>query len=123
MPLTKIKTFISDLSNFLKNVAQDRRIPDRDKKVLLALIILVISPIDIIPDWIPIIGLLDDLFIIGIILDYFFEVLDPDTILSHYPWSMKSYVWLRRYASFLGTLTPRFVKKWLWKYTGSPYRS
>ncbi|RYZ75821.1 MAG: DUF1232 domain-containing protein, partial [Proteobacteria bacterium] len=46
--------FIRDLIQFVRNVAEDTRIPDRDKKVILAMLALIISPFDIIPDWIPI---------------------------------------------------------------------
>lgn len=85
---------IKKIIDFLKNVANDPRIPKRDKKVLLVLIALVVSPIDLIPDWIPIVGVLDDIVMIALILDYFFEILDTKilhiTILSI--WRV-SFIW------------------------------
>ena len=117
----KLKTFLKDTIQFLKNVANDPRIPDRDKTVLLALVALVLSPFDIIPDWIPILGLLDNVIILAIILDYFFERLDVQILLSHYPWGMKSFTWLRRLARMVSGLTPTFFKKWIWKYEKPPY--
>jgi uncharacterized membrane protein YkvA (DUF1232 family) len=116
-----MKKFITDLISFLKNTAADPRIPDRDKTVLLALIALVISPIDLIPDWIPIIGVLDDFFIISLVLNYFFETLDQKIILSHYPWGMKSYLRLKRFANMTSFLIPNWVKKSIWKYVPDPY--
>lgn len=113
--------FLKDLRDFLVNVANDERIPARDKKILLAMIALLISPFDIIPDWIPIFGLLDDLIILSIILDYFFQVLDSRILLSHYPWGMKSFARLRAIARFMQFFVPRFVKKRLWSYVGDPY--
>jgi uncharacterized membrane protein YkvA (DUF1232 family) len=113
--------FFSDLKKFLMDVANDERIPARDKKVLLTLIALIISPIDLIPDWIPIFGLLDDIIIMAIILDYFFRVLDGHILLSHYPWGMKSFARLRAIARALEFIVPRFIKKRLWKYVGEPY--
>ena len=86
-----MKKFIKDLTTFLTNTANDERIPERDKKTLLILIALIISPIDIIPDWIPFIGVIDDFILIAIVLDYFFDVLDQSILLSHYPWGMKSF--------------------------------
>ncbi len=67
--------FFNKLKTFITDVANDERIPSRDKKILLMMVALVLSPFDLIPDWIPIIGLLDDLIIISFILDYFFTVL------------------------------------------------
>ncbi len=113
--------FLKDLKDFLFNTAKDPRIPERDKKILLAMIALLISPFDIIPDWIPVFGLLDDLIIVSLILDYFFRVLDRDVLLSHYPWGMKSFVRLKSLTHFTQYFVPRFVKKKLWSYVGSPY--
>jgi uncharacterized membrane protein YkvA (DUF1232 family) len=114
--------FFKDLRDFIRNVANDERIPARDKKVLLALVALIISPFDIIPDWIPIIGMLDDLVLLAVVLDYLFNVLDNEILLSHYPWGMKSFAALRRTARIFALLTPQFIKRKIWKYEGSPYK-
>jgi uncharacterized membrane protein YkvA (DUF1232 family) len=121
--LKKIKLFFSQLTDFLRNLTADERIPARDKQVLLALFALVVSPIDLIPDWIPIIGLMDDLVMVAIILDYFFEVLDQDIVLSHYPWGMKSYAWLRRSSRLISFLTPAFIKDKIWKFKPDTYKT
>ena len=113
-----IKKFIK----FLKDVANDPSIPERDKKVLLAMIVLVVSPVDIIPDWIPIIGLLDDLVILAIILDYFFEILDTEVLLRHYPFGMKSFAAMRRFSRLITALSPAFIRDHVWKYKGDIYK-
>lgn len=113
--------FFKDLKDFLVNTANDERIPSRDKKILLAMIALMISPFDIIPDWIPVFGMLDDIIILSMILDYFFSVLDSRIILSHFPWDMKAYARLKKIANFTQMFVPRFVKKKLWSYVGDPY--
>lgn len=114
-------TFFTKLKDFLTNTANDERIPSRDKKILLALVALIVSPFDLIPDWIPIIGLLDDVIILSIILDYFFSVLDSRIILSHFPWDMKAYARLKAIAKGMQFLVPGFIKKKLWTYVGDPY--
>lgn len=113
--------FGKDVLQFLKDVANDERIPSQDKKVLLALIALIVSPFDIIPDWIPVLGQLDDLVLAALILDYFFNKLDSEILLSHYPWGMKSFARLRRYARMVAWVTPAVLKDKIWKYEGSPY--
>lgn len=114
-------TFFKKLKDFLVDTANDERIPATDKKILLGMIALILSPIDLIPDWIPFFGQLDDLVLISFVLDYFFEVLDSQVILSHYPWGMKSFARLRAIARFLQFLVPNFIKKRIWSYVGSPY--
>lgn len=106
---------------FVRDVANDPRIPERDKKVLLALIALVLSPIDIIPDWIPVFGMMDDVVIMGIILDYLFNHLDREILLSHYPWDLKSFNRLKSTAQWVARLTPEFVKQRIWKFKPSIY--
>lgn len=116
-----MKKFFVELKNFLNDTANDERIPLRDKKVLLAMVALLISPIDIIPDWIPVFGLVDDVVILGLILDYFFSVLDQAILLSHYPWDMKSFTRLRKIAGVTSFFVPSIIKDNLWKYTRDPY--
>jgi uncharacterized membrane protein YkvA (DUF1232 family) len=113
--------FFKKLKDFIVNTSQDERIPSRDKKIILALVALLISPFDIIPDWIPLFGLLDDVIILSIVLDYFFTILDSRILLSHFPWDMKAYARLRTIARALQIFVPNFLKKKLWSYVGDPY--
>jgi len=117
-----MKKFFSDLIQFVKNVANDPRIPEADKKVLAGLIVLIVSPIDLIPDWIPVIGVMDDVVVLAVVLDYLFNVLDSEILLSHYPWGMKSFARLRATAKVLAILAPGPLKRKIWNYVGTPYR-
>lgn len=115
-------SWLKKLIDFIRNVAEDKRIPPRDKKVVLVLLALVLSPFDIIPDWIPLLGVLDDIVIVAIVLDYFFNRLDQEVLLSHYPWGMKSYIAVRKTARMVAALTPAFITDRIWKYEGSIYK-
>jgi uncharacterized membrane protein YkvA (DUF1232 family) len=106
---------------FLKDLIFDPRIPSRDRKVLALLAFFIISPIDFIPDWILFFGQLDDLILMGIIVDYFFHYLDQDIFLTHWPAGMKTYVWLKRLSSPLAILAPRRLRKMIFKYRPRPY--
>ena len=66
---------------FIQNVAKDDRIPSADKKIILIILALIISPIDLIPDFIPILGYLDDLILVpaGI---YLTLCLLPDNVIA-----------------------------------------
>jgi uncharacterized membrane protein YkvA (DUF1232 family) len=119
--LSQIRSFASKIVEFVKNVAGDSRIPERDKKVILICVALIVSPFDIIPDWLPIVGLMDDLIIFAVVLDYLFNVLDQNILLTHYPWGMKSYLWLRRTARTITWMTPETIKQWIWKYKPDPF--
>ena len=118
-----IVEFLKDLTGFFKALAGDDRVPDRDKKVLLGLVALVISPIDLIPDWIPVIGLLDDVVYLAFIFDYLFNVLEDEILLSHYPWGMKSFGHVRRVGRLFASLAPSFITERIWKYQRSIYNA
>lgn len=108
--------FVQAVIQFIRDVAHDPRIPERDKTVLLAMVALIVSPFDLIPDWIPVFGMLDDIVILALILDYLFNVLEADILLSHYPWGMKSFARLRRAARAVALITPAVLKEKIWKY-------
>jgi len=113
--------FFKDLVGFIKAVAQDPRIPEADKAKLLIFMGLIISPIDLIPDWIPIFGVMDDAVLIAIVLDYLFNHLDSEILLSHYPWGMKSFTRVRGIARFVAALTPNAIKNRIWSFKPSIY--
>lgn len=112
---------IQKLKKFLTDLYRDNRIPNRDKFLILILIALIISPVDFIPDWFPLIGQLDDLMMISLVLDYFFAVLDHKVILTHYPWSLKSFTRLRLMSKPFQFFIPKQVKKKIWKYVPEPF--
>lgn len=111
----------SDLKKMWIDFSEDIRIPARDKKILVALMIYLVSPLDLVTDWTPKYGLVDDFFMLAFIMDYLFNVLDSQLMLSHYPWGMKSYARFRSVARTLEFFVPSFIKKKLWLYEGDPY--
>ncbi len=50
------------------------------KLVLLGMAVYVLSPIDIIPDWIPLMGWIDDLMLIGVVLPVVMKLLPADVL-------------------------------------------
>jgi hypothetical protein len=116
-----MKTFFSALKIFLMATFQDRRIPERDKRVFLGLFGLLILRILFISDWIPYVGPLDVLIMLGILGDYLVNILDQNLILSHYPWGMKSFARLKRIAQFFSLFAPGFLTDHLWQYTKDPF--
>lgn len=116
-----MKIFFNNLKYFINTTYNDTRIPERDKKTVVVLLVILFVRIFFIPDWIPYFGILDILFLLALILDYFFGVLDQNVLLSHYPWGMKSFARIRRFAGFLSLFAPDFIKDNLWQYTKDPF--
>jgi len=83
-----IRDFIFLLPDFfilLTRVLTDKRVP-KDKKLIISCIIgYIIMPIDLIPDFIPVVGLIDDLIIAALGINVLLTEIDQKIIFEHWP--------------------------------------
>ena len=64
-------------------LARDPRVPTEQKLVLGGIALYLVFPIDIIPDFIPVIGELDDLAVLILGLDWFIRNAPADVVEEH----------------------------------------
>lgn len=107
--------FLRDLTDFLSALARDPRIPARDKALLTGLCVYMASPLDVIPDFIPILGYLDDAVVALIVLDFVFNAIPEEIVLEHFTWGPERYRKFRRRTKMFAWLVPQFVRRRLWK--------
>jgi len=62
---------------------RDRRVPLQQKLILVGVAGYLVFPIDLIPDFIPVLGQLDDLAVVLLGLDLFIRVAPPELIDEH----------------------------------------
>lgn len=110
-----MRVFFTKIGSFVKGLYNDPDIPKRDKVIFGVCLMLVVSPIDVIPDVIPIIGVIDDFILIATLLDYVFEILDPAILKRHYPWSDKSLERLKRLSKMVSRFAPSSLKNNIWE--------
>src|SRR4029077_12191418 len=66
-----LATFIPDCVVLVTRLARDPRVPRRRKLLLLGLVGYLALPFDLVPDFIPVAGQLDDAIIVALVLRHF----------------------------------------------------
>jgi uncharacterized membrane protein YkvA (DUF1232 family) len=77
--------FIPDCLVLLRRLIGDPRVPRRRKLALFALLVYLSIPIDLVPDFIPIVGQLDDVIIAALALRYALRAGGPELLAQHWP--------------------------------------
>lgn len=77
-PFVELLIWLPDLLHLAIKLLFDKNVPAANKGMLIAAIAYVISPIDVIPDSIPIAGWVDDLFVITLALSRFLNTDNPE---------------------------------------------
>src|SRR5215469_9884248 len=86
--MKELLLFMPNLLWLLFGLLRDERVSRADKAILAGTILYVISPLDIIPDFIPFIGQVDDAYLIAISLLRLLNRAERDVVLEHWKGSI-----------------------------------
>ena len=75
--------FVPDCALLARRLLGDARVPRRAKVALL--LASLVSPIDIVPDFIPLVGQFDDAFLVAIVVAYVVRVSGEDVVAELWP--------------------------------------
>jgi uncharacterized membrane protein YkvA (DUF1232 family) len=92
-------------------LALDPRLPRSVKLALLAAALYLASPIDLIPDFVPIVGYLDDVLLAAVVVDGLLNYVDRALVLKYWPGSATSLDRLARAARIIAAWVPRRLKR------------
>ena len=98
------------LGRMLVSLAADRDVPTAARVVLGALAVYLVSPIDLVPDFIPWLGYLDDVLLAAIVVDGVLSVVDRPLLLRYWPGSPASLERVAAVTRRLARLVPKRVK-------------
>jgi uncharacterized membrane protein YkvA (DUF1232 family) len=76
---------VPELGTLFLRLARDRRVPPLRRLSLIVLGAYLVSPIDLIPDFIPGIGQLDDAAIAAVVLRGVVRSAGPEVVAEHWP--------------------------------------
>lgn len=80
----ELATFLPNLVLLFRGLATDPRVPRRAKLVLAAGAAYLALPIDLIPDFIPVVGQLDDAIVAGLVLRYVLSCTERPLVYEHW---------------------------------------
>lgn len=114
--VTQFILLLPDLFMLISRLLADKRVPVRKKLFLAGVVAYVMSPLDIIPDFIPFFGYTDDLFLVLFSLDKMLNEVAPDVVSEN--WSGEENVidlvknLLEKSNQFIDKNVVEKVKKW-----------
>ena len=83
--LRDLAAFIPDCVTTVRRLRRDPRVPRRAKIAIVVAGLWVASPIDLIPEFIPVIGPLDDLVVVALALRYAARQVPREVLLEAWP--------------------------------------
>ena len=107
---------IRELPNLLKllfRLLRDARVPRADKLLFGAVIAYVIAPADLLPDFLGFLGLIDDLYLLGVALGRLLARSGADLLLEHWDGDPRSLGYLIEGVEELGRMLPEPVRRLL----------
>jgi len=83
--LRDLAAFIPDCVTTVRRLRKDPRVPRRAKIAVIVAGLWVASPIDLIPEFLPVIGPLDDIVVVALALRYAGRQVPRDVLLAAWP--------------------------------------
>jgi len=83
--LRDLASFIPDCVTTVRRLRRDPRVPRRARVAVIIAGLYVLSPIDLIPEFIPVIGPLDDVVVVGLALRYAGRRVPRDVLRDAWP--------------------------------------
>ena len=102
---------LPDLARMIGRLVLDPSLSRTAKLALLAAAVYLASPLDLIPDFIPFVGYLDDLLIAAIVVDGIVNYVDRSLLLRYWPGTAQSLDTVARAARVVAAWVPRRLKE------------
>jgi uncharacterized membrane protein YkvA (DUF1232 family) len=101
---------LPQLARLIARLVSDPVLPRSAKIALAAAALYLASPFDLVPDFIPLIGYLDDVLVAAIVVDGILNYVDRGLVLRYWPGTADSLEKVARAARLLAVWVPRRLK-------------
>jgi uncharacterized membrane protein YkvA (DUF1232 family) len=80
----QLARLLPDLAALLRGLLRDPRVPPGSRVLLWIAIVWVVSPIDLLPEFLPVIGPLDDVIVVALVLRHLVKKAGPEVVRDHW---------------------------------------
>ena len=87
---------VPDVARLVRRLIGDRSLPLSVRAALVGLLAWLLSPIDLIPEFVPVIGPVDDVVVAVLVLRFVRRRLGDAELLRHWPGTREGYAMLQR---------------------------
>jgi uncharacterized membrane protein YkvA (DUF1232 family) len=101
---------LPQLARLIARLVRDPMLPRAAKIALAAAMVYLASPIDLVPDFVPLVGYLDDLLLASLVVDGLLNWVDRGLVLKYWPGTPDSLEQVARAARMLAVWVPRRLK-------------
>ncbi len=110
---------LPNLIRLLFDLLKDPRVPRRTKLVVGAAAVYVVSPIDLIPEFIPVVGLADDFLLVAFAINHLVTVAGEDVVLEHWDGPRDLLELIRTILDVAGDFVPSRLRRIIGRLSGS----
>jgi uncharacterized membrane protein YkvA (DUF1232 family) len=82
---TDVLRLIPDVVRLVRRLAADRALPRRARWPLWGLLGYLVMPIDLVPDFLPVVGQIDDVIVVVLVLRTVIRAAGPEAVERHWP--------------------------------------
>ena len=109
-PVKDLVLLLPRLARMIASLMTERRVSTTAKIALAAMALYLASPIDVLPDFIPFVGWIDDLLLVALVVDGLLTHIDRRILLKYWPGSSQSLDAVAAAARRVARFVPKRVK-------------
>ena len=106
----KLLRELPNLVKLLVRLLRDARVSKLDRALFGVVLAYVLLPLDLLPDFLGVLGLTDDLYLIGISLNRLFSRAGADLLLEHWDGNPRALGYLLEGIEEIGALLPQRIR-------------
>ena len=108
-----------DLIKLLGRLVKDPRVPRRSKVVIGAALAYLVSPVDLIPEFVPVVGFADDILLVSYAVNHLITVAGEDVVLEHWDGPRDMLELVRSVLEVASDLVPPQLKRLIGRLSGA----